>query len=155
MRCSFIWFAFFQIHQISFYDKQTGVVGIRERIWTTHKVVWVCLYMCAHVCWGSRGGCTAYHKCAWRCLSNRGKMWDPLCFPLPVLMQLPTLKTALSVTAVQCREHQSWKELGDRNVSGGCALRAKSSGGPFKRKDTQWGEEDTGNAWRMVGQLGT
>lgn len=122
-RCSLVWFPFFQIRQISFYDKQTGIVGTRETIWATHKVVRVCMCACASVLGVGLGGTgQAYHKYAGRGLSNRGKMWAPLWFLLPVLMQLPTLKTLRPVIAVKCREQQSWKELGERDVSGGCAL---------------------------------
>lgn len=38
----------------------------------------------------------------------------PLWFLLPLLMQLPTLRTVRSVIAVKCREHPSWKEPGGR-----------------------------------------
>lgn len=62
VRCSLIPFIFFLIQQISFYNKQTGIVGTRETICATHKCVSV---------WARVG--PAYRKYTWRCLSNRGK----------------------------------------------------------------------------------
>lgn len=84
----------------------------------------MCVCVCVRVCWESGWG--GLDRPTTNMLGGgfqtEAKCEFPLWFLLPVLMQLPTLKTLRSVIAVKCREQQSRKELGERDESGGCAL---------------------------------
>lgn len=112
---------------ISFCDKETGIVDTRERMWATHRIV----YMCMHVCCGVKGGTGQ----AWRRLSSKDKNVRSPLVPCTSAHAAAYAEDYQVCNSCKMQGASKLRGAGETEASVGCAFAAGSSCGPFIKKD--------------------